>query len=411
MDKSILILLSFILLSCSSKKEEPPKELPLIKAELIAIKENYIAGDSIVLKFKTDVAAPNIKLHLKNAFGTILLKSKLSHNFLNFYIPNNFTRKAGECHWKLIQEKTTLLKGGFSIKTTAPKGTKIETYFGPRSITAGNNDFSMLIIAPTDIYDNTVNPGTEVIIKSQFLETISELKVPTNNLIAWHNVRSTLKSGRILVTSHCNETKSKELTTIVFPSNATDFSISTSSAHDFADGNQILHLKSDIIKDKYNNVVSDGTLVTFMIKDQKGSSLFTIGTTLNGIVKARTLHPSEASNWKIQAFITGAAESSIIEVNFRTAIADYSVHFSKGNRNIDIGPFESFMKQLVPDGVLVQLDIYDSEEKFIETKKTTTKKGSSTFFISPEYLPNGNYKLVFKAAGITKEFTKKIHGY
>ena len=212
MHKHILLLFSCILLGCSSKKEESPTGLAILKAELIAKKDSYIVGDSIVLKFKTDEAAPNLKLYLKNAFGTILVKSELSNNLQTFYLPENFTRKAGECHWKLIQEKTILLNGGFTIETNAEIRTRMETYFGPRSITAGGNNFSMLTIAATDIYDNTVNTETEVIIKTQFLETISEFKVPTKNLIAWYNVESTLKSGRILVTSHCNETKSKEVT-------------------------------------------------------------------------------------------------------------------------------------------------------------------------------------------------------
>ncbi len=405
----ILIVLTLILVSCSSKEE---KLKPIIEPqiELVPLTNNFIAGDTISLLFKTDTVVSNLKLRLKNAFGNVLLNHlKINSDIIAFKFPMSYSRLAGPCHWKVIQEEKTLLKGKLNISTNKAKETHIESYFGPRSVTAGYNDYSMLTIAPTDVYDNPLDDQTPVTVKYQFLENISELNIETKNFIAWYNVRATTKSGRILVSSECNSTTSKELTTIVYPSNATGFSISASSAHNFADGNQILTLKSDIIKDEFGNVVSDGTLVTFVIRNEKNAHLYTIGTTLGGIAEARTLHPDKASRWEIQAFVTGAAESNVTEFSFTPAIKDYPVYFSKGNRNIDIGPFESFMKQLVPDGILLQLDIYDENGAFIETKKTTTKDGACNIFLGEYFLPTGTYTLKFKAAGISKEFTKNIH--
>ncbi|SMC55465.1 hypothetical protein [Cellulophaga tyrosinoxydans] len=409
MYKKLIILYILFALGCSSKKEEAPRTVP-IKASLVTQKTNYKAGDSIRLVFTADQQSENIKLHIKNAFGTLLLPYQKQNDQIVFTLPTNFTRKAGLCFWKLIQENETLLKGNIDIIPMTEKGTNMETYFGPRSITAGDNDYSMLVIAPTDVYDNTVSNSTEVTIKTQFLEKISDIKVATNNLMAWYNVRSPRKSGRVLVTALCNGTTSNELTTIVFPANSTDFKIDAIMDHDFADGNQIIKFKSDKIKDEFGNVVSDGTLVTFMIKNQKDAYLYTVGTTIDGVVEARTLHPAAAAEWNIQAYITGASKSNAINVSFKTAIADYEIYFSKGNRNLDIGPLKSFMKQLVPDGILVQLDIYSSTGEFIETKKTTTKKGVSNIFLSPEYLPDGTYKFIIEAVGIKKEIIKEING-
>jgi len=409
-----IIILSLFFTNCTSKGKtealNEKKSLP--KVELTTVKTNYIAGDSIVLNFKSYSILENIRLQVKNAYGnTILSPVVMNKNLVSFSLPDNYRKLAGPCHWKLLINGNKLLSGTLNIATNAPKATYIESYFGPRSITAGKNDFSMLTVSPTDIYDNPLDNGTDITVKHQFLENISELNIKTENFIAWYNVASTLKSGRILVTSECNGTSSKELATIVYPANGTNFKINASSAHNYADGNQILTLKTDIIKDKYENQVTDGTLVTFIITNEKNSHLYTIGTTLNGIAQAKTLHPDKASNWKIQAFITGSAESNIIKFNFKAAITDYPVHFSKGNRNIDIGPFESFMNQLVPDGILLQMDIYDLNGKFIETKKTTTKNGSCNIFLGEYFLPDGDYKIKLKAAGITKEFIKNIHGY
>ena len=408
----VIIVLSLFLFGCSSKKEPEIKQSVSPKVSLVAMQNSFVADDSISLLFKTDTPTNKFKLQIKNAYGNTLLASKKdSSKLLLFKLPKNFTRLAGPCRWKLLQEEKTVLQGEFEIGVNATKATFIESYFGPRSITAGYNDFSMLTIAPTDVYDNPLDNGTEVTVKYQFLENINELKITSQNFMAWYNVRSTTKSGRILVSSECNGTTSKELATIVYPSNATNFSISASSAHNFADGNQIVTFTSDIIRDEFGNMVSNGTLVTFIIKNEKDSYLYTIGTTLNGIVEARTLHPDQASQWEIQAFVTGAAESNTTAFSFKSAIKDYPVYFSKGNRNIAIGPFESFMKQLIPDGLLLQLDIYDANGEFIESKKTTTKNGACTIFLGEHFLPEGEYTLKIEAAGITKEFTKNIHGY
>ena len=407
----ILIILSLILLGCSNKIEEQPKEFDYPKIEPVSEISSSVAGDAVSLSFKTDALKENLKLQIKNAYGNAILSPENTEDQrVIFNIPKNFTRIAGPCRWKVLLNGHTLREGKFDIATNTPKATYIESYFGPRSVTAGNNDFSMLTISPTDAYDNPLDDGTEVTVKYQFQENIEEQKITTESFYAFYNVRSTLESGRILVSSECNGVTSKELATIVYPSNATDFTISSSSAHDFADGNQIITFTSDIIKDEFGNLVTNGTLVTFVIKNENDAHLYTIGTTINGIAEAKTLHPDNASKWGIQAFVTGAAESNITEYTFKAAIKDYPVHFSKGNRNIAIGPFESFMKQLIPDGLLLQLDIYDTEGIFITSKKTTTKNGVCNIFLGEHFLKEGDYILKIKAAGITKEFTKNIHG-
>lgn len=407
----ILMILSLVLLGCSSKEEEQPMETNTPNTTFITSKNTSIAGEAITLAFNTDQPNANYKLQVKNAYGNVLLDPENSSDKkITFNIPKNFTRIAGPFRWKLLSKGEILDNGEHSIATNAPKATYVESYFGPRSVTAGKNDFSMLTISPTDAYDNPLDDGTEVTVKYQFLENIDEQKITTESFIAWYNIASTLKSGRILVTSECNGTTSKELATIVYPTNAVNFNISSSSAHNFADGNQIVTFKSDIIKDEFGNVVTNGTLVTFVIKNENNSYLYTIGTTINGIAEAKTLHPDKAASWEIQAFVTGAAESNTTEFKFKAAIKDYPVHFSKGNRNIDIGPFESFMKQLIPDGLLLQLEVYDTEGNFIESKITTTKNGVCNIFLGEYFLPDGEYLFKITAAGITKEFTKSIHG-
>ena len=411
MRSTALYILALILLGCSGKKEEHLTAFSQPTVEIVSNVTHSVAGDAISLVFKAEIDIDNFKLHIKNAFGSVLLSPEISEKEnMVFHIPKNYTRVAGPCRWELLIDGHMVKQGKFDIATNAPKATYIESYFGPRSVTAGYNDYSMLTVAPTDAFDNPLDDGTKVTVKYQFQDNIDAVEIETESFFAFYNVRSTLKSGRILVTAECNGTTSKELATIVYPNNATNFSISSASAHNYADGNQIITFTSDIIKDEYGNIVTNGTLVTFVIKTDQDAYLYTIGTTINGIAEAKTLHPDKAAEWEIQAFVTGAAESNTTSFTFNAAIKDYPVHFSKGNRNIDIGPFESFMKQLIPDGLLVQLDIYDMDDVFISSKKTTTKNGVCNIFLGEYFLAEGKYKLKINAAGITKEFIKNIDG-
>ena len=346
---------------------------------------------------------------LSNAFGTSTVLPEIETGAYLFTIPQNYMRKSGPCHWILLAHGKPINNGEFKIEPKTISMATLETYFGPRSITAGVQDFSMLICVTTDPFDNVFPTGTEVLFKSQFLSTISDFNIASKDLISWKNIDATKKSGRILVNTSFKEITSKELTTIVFPTLAESFLIEADRNHTFADGNQIMKFRTNVIRDKYDNIISDGTMVNFIIENTKGAILKTVAPSINGISKATMLHPSEKEEWKITAFVTGAAKSNAISLKFDTAISDFKVNFSDDNRIITAGPLESFMEQLVPDGILIQLDIYNDSGKYLETKKISSVKGYGIIELPAEYHPNGNYHLELKAAGIIKEFDVNLH--
>jgi hypothetical protein len=79
------------------------------------------------------------------------------------------------------------------------------------------------------------------------------------------------------------KTTSKEVETGYIKYIATDFLIFYSRNHDYADGNQITSFTTSIVKDAYDNTVSDGTMVIFHITYQKTICFKTFGSTINGI--------------------------------------------------------------------------------------------------------------------------------
>lgn len=373
------------------------------KLELLTKQTEFEAGTTIILKFSN----PNSlkpKLYISSSYGTSIINPLEENTILNYTLPKNISDKAGLLSWKLLN-KTNTLSGKLSIKAK-PQVNTLETYLGPPSIQAGGTDFTMLVVIPTDVYDNPLPDSTQVQIKHQFLAQQNNDAVYVKNRISYKNIYSQTKSGRILISSEVLGFNSKEYTANVLPALPTDFKISCKRHHEYADGNQISTFSTSVIKDAYDNIVSDGTYVDFFITNTKNNILKTSGTTINGIATAKMIHPDHKENWNIKAFIEGMAESNQMELVYKSVIKDFDIHFSKNNRLITVGPLKSFMEQMVPDGMETSISIYKNDT-LIKTLTKSTFEGYTTFKLDTNSFPNSTYLFKVKVAGIEKIYNNK----
>jgi hypothetical protein len=388
-------LLGLILLSSSTVL---PNNETTINLQLLTIQTEFEAGSTIILKFSASETINPI-LYCSNSYGSTLVSPSRIGSILSYSIPKNIRKKTGQVYWKIINDVMSL-SGQLNI-ISKQEVAVIETYIGPPSIEAGGTDYTMLVVIPTDSLDNPLPDKTLVHAKYQFLSNESLDPIKTTNIIAYKNIYSYKKSGRILVSSESLNTNSKEFTVIVFPAIPTDFKISAKRPHSYADGNQVTTFETSIIKDKQDNVVSDGTYVSFYITNDLGNSLKTSGTTINGVATALMIHPDYKTQWSIKAYVDGMAESDIIALNYNQVIKDFGTNFSKNNRAIIVGPLQSFMKQTIPDGLQVKLLVY-KENKLIETLTKTSIDGFVNFNLNPNNLKNDTYTIVIKTAGLEK---------
>ena len=406
MIKYIPYILALLLLVYGCSKDKPKEEVILKEASLITTNSHFEVAQDIKLQF---YCTPNkdVYLQLRNAYGTTMIPAEYKNGKAVFMLPKNYRRIVGPCYWELINRNKTYLKGEIYIYANAKNKTLIESYLGPPSILAGGRDYSMMVIVPTDLYDNPVDEGTDIDFSYHYENKKMDRALKTEDLIGWTNIYSGMETGRILTYSSSNGTSSKEFTTIVRPNKAANFTISYKRVHDFADGNQVITFTTSIIRDDYGNVVSDGTLVTFTIIDSDGKQLHCIGTTLSGVAQGKMLHPVKREFWTIQAYVSGTGESNTISVDFKKAIYDYEVTYTEGNRNIKVGTIKSFMNQLVPDGLPVSLYIYQ-HNRLLEVKNATSLDGISSFYLSSDFFETGMYKLTIEVAGIQKTKTLRL---
>ena len=391
------ILLVFLFAFAAAKINNQTDQFVLQNKEQI-----FTAGKPIKLSFTSSSKTAKPKLFLIHTYGKTILDSQNDNGKITFTIPAIYCLKTGVLSWYLIQNETRISNGSFTIVPNDNTVTKIENYLGPPSLLTGTDHFTMMVAIPTDKFDNPKRDGTAVLIKDQFLSDITVTQKTTQSFIAWKNIYSRTKSGKMLVSTECNNTDSKEFETEIKPSIGEDFTISFSRNHSFADGNQITSLTTSIIRDRYGNLVGDGTLVTFQVVTKDNILLKTYAATINGVAIGQLLHPDHQDDFTVKGYITGIAQSKPINIPYLALIKNFSYAFSDNNRRIIVGPVRSFMKQLVPDGVKVELKIFHNKE-LLETKILETNKGIATFILLAPFYPEKEYQFEITTLGVTQK--------
>lgn len=372
----------------------------LIVVSFTAQETTFIAGTEVMVEFNVKNKT-YFQLYCTNGYGSTVIEPIMSDKKTTFIIPDFLTKKRGLLSWK------TILKGkSFTGKISIlplQQPTSIETYLGPPSIDAGGNDFTMLVVMPTDSLDNPILDNSKVSVKNQFLKLEKSEDIFTDKLIGHQNIYSPKKSGRMVISSESYGLNSKEFDVNIMPGIATNFKIFVHRNHEYADGNQITTLYTSTIKDKNNNIVSDASYIEFYITNKKGGILKTSGTTINGVAHAKIVHPDFEDIWKIKAYFIGISESNTITIKYKKVIDDYNVVFKENNRNIEVGPLKSFMGQIIPDGLSVKLSIYKNKTLINKLFKESSN-GYVNFLLDPNIYINDTYKIIIESAGIKKEF-------
>ena len=367
---------------------------------LTSTKTAFIVGDEIILEF--EVKKDTIfELYCSNSYGSSVVESKALNKKITFKIPIFLSKKRGILSWNFINIDESI-SGNISI-LSQQQPTSIETYLGPPSIDAGGLDYTMLVVIPTDSLDNPIRDNSKVAVKHQFLKSEKSEDILTDKLIGYKNIFSPKKSGRMIISSESFGLNSKEFDVNIMPAIATNFKVFMHRNHEYADGNQITTFFTSTIKDRNNNIVSDGSYVEFYITNKEGGILKTSGTTLNGVAHSKIVHPDFEETWKVKAYFIGISESNTITIKYKKVIEDYNVSFNEHNRKITVGPLKSFMGQIIPDGLSVKLTIYKNNTPINELFKESSN-GFASFYLDANIYEDGLYKIGIESAGIKKEF-------
>ncbi len=376
------------------------------EVHLINEQKEFVAGSEIVLQFESSTKA-NPLLLFENALGSTLIHPESREDMLEFALPLPYTQKAGLSRWRLIEDQREILSGQFHISSSVEEQPLLEAYLGPPSLMAGDEDFAMLVTIPTDSYGNPLASNWPITLKQNKVGKEQADTIFTQELLAWKRINTVKRSGPLFVSAATEQSQTKEFQTFVYPANPVDFEINTELVHNYADGNQIMQLKTSVLKDEFGNIVSDGTLVEFHILTDSGSLLSSTATTINGVATAKLLHPETASEWEITAFVAGAAKSNSLSVQFEPIFNDFDVQITEKGRLLRVGPLKSYQGQIVPDGFGVVLTV-SREDKQAESLSTNSRNGYAEFELDPDTYPPGQYKLELLSGGVTKNISQQV---
>jgi hypothetical protein len=147
-------------------------------------------------------------------------------------------------------------------------------------------------------------------------------------------------------------------------------------------------------------------MVIFHIATKDNMFLKTFGSTINGIATGQILHPDHLDSYAVKGYITGIAKSNILHIDYKPILSDFNYSFSNHNRKLKVGPLNSFMGQLVPDGIKVVLKIFH-KDLLISTLQEDSSKGFANFDIPSDFYKEKNYHFEIQTLGITKKTQTK----
>jgi hypothetical protein len=385
-----------ILLQACSSKETESHERGISSPEYFIFEESIDvikAGEvySLVLNRPSEAL-------IVNSWGNYFIKTTELNGTHTLFLPDSLTRQAGLNKIKFLadgffsKEKTLLIEPN---KVSEP----LESYIGSKSIEAdGGKSWAMITAIPQDSFFNLAPTGTKVVFNyakpdGSFYHKTSK----TAFGVAFDRINSGYKIGKTKIGVNSEGISGKEKELIEIAGAPVDFRIETQIVYPTADSRQNFTLQTGILKDKFGNIVANGTLVNFYVEDVEGDQRKVSAYTFDGRAKVDLRNPNLEGKIAIQAEVGNTAMSNKLSLNFKRFIKDLPV--SCDSSKVMIGPLVGALNQYVSDGSEVEITILP--ENF--NRVMPVKDGYA--FLYFEDITKGDKEFIIKFGGISTSIT------
>jgi len=359
--------------------------------------ESLYAGSKLSIKLPQNT--PNCQLLLNSSWGTWWLDlSKYEFN-----IPDSVMMQSGLLDLSLFYDKNLIAEAQIFIKPLQPFE-PLETFLGSKSIIAdGGEHWSMITAIPTDKFINPVYENTPVHFSFKRPNgTFEAYDIPTKHLVSFKKIYSQQKVGKTIISIKAANAAGKEKELLEISGYPRPFNIENDELYLYADARQYFKLKTGIIKDKFENVVSNGTLVSINIKDTDGSNRQLTSYTIGGIARLMVQNPNKAGTMQISANIYGDVESNQLNIKFQETIKDFKISYNKQTEVLKIGPLIGAMGQYIADGAEVEVILNPRQENL----KALVIEGYAKLNLKQEQHPIGEMTVRF--VGIEKRINIQL---
>lgn len=341
------------------------------------------------------VDGTSIDLVTLGSYGPKVYQSIFKDGLARFLIPGEDTKQAGQV--SLVATSGAARSEAKMLINPGPAVEPVKPLVGSRSIPADQQHWSMVVVVPFDIYGNPVADNTMVSLKVLHPgNNLEKKEVPVKNLLAWARIYSGTKAGQTVVTTMVGNVAGPEDLLLEFAGLPVSFSLEADPPNLPADGRALLILRTSVLKDKYGNVLPDGTRVTYQIHSPGEEEVRSLPAyTIGGVAQTPLQAPVQPGIIQAIALVAGV-ESQPLQVTFTAGPAAGNfpivVTVNKANQatNLEAGPLLGQLGQFVPDGTPVIFNISDATGKK-QVFRVLAKNGRATLDLQEINLNPGNY--------------------
>ena len=393
--------LLFIALSACSAT--PPAQPPVLAGPLqIYAPDTELVGTPIRVRVTSPAAADHTPVTLTSlsSYGPRLYQATFRAGQAWFTIPVSDTLYAGTVNL-IADAGQARAYHTLKLQPRPPVGPVIP-YIGARSIIADGEHWSITIVVPRDKFGNPVAEGTPVRIWALHPDgQLEEQFVPVRHLLAWTRIVSRFTAGRTAISARAGNAFGPEGTLLEVAGWPVPFAVTAEPDVMPANGWYLTTLRTDVIRDRYGNVMPDGTFVQFVVAAPNGQKRVIPAYTLNGVAEASLQAAQEPGVFEVWATVYNI-ESGRFQIVFTDgpAVGTFPVEARVDPVNRDVilraGPMVGPLEQYVPDGtpVLFRLTGARGLRRWIQA---SSDAGYATVTIRLATLPSGDYRVTVLA--------------
>ncbi len=225
---------------------------------------------------------------------------------------------------------------------------------GPKSIVADGEDHAMVVAVISDRYGNPVPTRSDAVLAArQPGNREAGGIVETTGLVVWRRVFSGTVAGRATITVSLGTIGGPvaDLDEVAGRPTAIDVEVDLSDGAPFrADGRRLHRVSTGQIRDRHDNIVTDGTVVMFRVDEPTGRRLLT-APTIDGRAEARIEAPDVPGTLRVVASSSGV-DSPPLTLDYGAAVDGIPTAVSEqGDRwAVDVGPVRMVDGGWIPDG-------------------------------------------------------------
>lgn len=365
---STVLAISFVMASAivlgSCKSAEPILVQPMTESISIDSPSEELAGATVPITVRVEPPQSDIYVDLL-AFGTfglvpqrLIAQDGIAHGEL----PLDVTRFAGAIELRaqvgdVSTEKKLIIRPKEAVDPVTP-------LIGPRSIVANGKDWTMLVATPRDRFHNALDDGTALTIAIQHPNSNQPRRLETEvkHLLAWKRITSRTKAGKTFLGVRSGNAYGPERMVLEVPGQPVPFELASEKTTYQADGRRLVRINSEEIKDKYGNILLDGTAGLLIVEIDGNLSRSIPAYLVDGRIFATLQAPAKAMTMNVFASI-GGVDSELLKIDFEQGLAvkPIAVQVKQNEDSVHIlaGPILGALEQYVPDSTEVTFILKD----------------------------------------------------